>query len=102
MDPYLKCCVIAGFIERNCWASMLEFFNSLIKALAVECEENRIANEVGKQKTKPLHRIPITGTTFKKCTPDNTAFNHQSNKTNLLPNRSVIGKTLHLVVDIFC
>lgn len=42
MNNCKKKCIhyILGMIEKNCWAGMDEYFNSLTQALSVECEDN--------------------------------------------------------------
>lgn len=85
--------IYAGFIEKNCWSSMEEYFNSLIKALAVECEESGAGAGGLKRKTRRRRRVTATGVTIQTRSPDRTAFHHQSPVVELPHTSTVNGNS---------
>jgi hypothetical protein len=80
-----------GFIDKNCWAGMQEYFNSLIKALAVECEESSVVAGGLKRKARRRRRVTTAGVTIQTHSPDHTAFNHQSPVVDLPHSRNING-----------
>ncbi|KAL0131938.1 hypothetical protein PUN28_000011 [Cardiocondyla obscurior] len=73
---------VKSVIEKNCWAGLEEYTNSLIKALTVECEENNGNNGI-KRKTRKRRRATGVGATLQTHTSEHTSVNHQVSPSNL-------------------
>lgn len=71
-----------GVIEKNCWAGLEEYFNSLVKALAVECEESSGSGGL-KRKTRKRRRATGVGATLQPHVAEHISVNHQISPSNL-------------------
>lgn len=63
-------------IEKNCWAGLEEYFNSLVKALTVECEEGSISGGL-KRKTRKRRRATGVAATLQTHPSEHISANHQ-------------------------
>ncbi|KAH0945148.1 hypothetical protein HN011_002753 [Eciton burchellii] len=68
-------------IEKNCWAGLEEYFNSLVKALTVECEEGNGSG--GKRKGRKRRRATGVGATLQTHASEHISANHQISPSNL-------------------
>ena len=81
---YGYCCYYyydKGLIEKNGWAGLEEYFGSLTKALAVECEESGSCGVGGiKRKARRRRRVAVGGpaVTLQSHPPDHLPANLQS------------------------
>ena len=93
---------IAGFIDKNCWAGLDEYFSSLMKALSVECEESSAVTGGLKRKTKRKRRVTAVGGGLQTITPDILVSNHPAVAADLPRSHSNIAikllKNLHKIV----
>jgi len=74
-----------GVLEKNCWAGLEEYFNSIIKALTVECEEGNGSGGL-KRKTRKRRRATGVGTALQTHTSEHISVNHQISPSNLSHN----------------
>lgn len=70
---------------------MQDYFNSLIKALVVECAEISTVTGVLKQKPRRRRRVTATGVTLQSHSPEHIVCSHQSPVVELPHNRNIIG-----------
>ncbi|XP_066591813.1 protein Aster-B-like [Prorops nasuta] len=68
---------VKNVIEKNCWAGLEDYFNSLIKALSVECEEGNASGGL-KRKTKRRRRGVVAGVVLQSHSPDHVSTKPQS------------------------
>lgn len=69
-------------IEKNCWAGLEEYSNSLIKALTAECEESNGSGGL-KRKTRKRRRATGVGATLQTHASEHISANHQISPSNL-------------------
>lgn len=69
-------------IEKNCWAGLEEFSNSLIKALTMECEEGNGSGGL-KRKTRKRRRATGVGASLQTHASEHISANHQNSPSNL-------------------
>lgn len=69
-------------IEKNCWAGLEEYFNSLVKALTLECEEGSVSGGL-KRKTRKRRRATGVGATLQTHVTEHISVNHQISPSNL-------------------
>ncbi|GAB1866298.1 GRAM domain-containing protein 1C [Camponotus japonicus] len=74
--------IMKSVIEKNCWAGLEEYFNSLVKALAVECEESSGSGGL-KRKTRKRRRATGVGATLQPHVAEHISVNHQISPSNL-------------------
>lgn len=69
-------------IEKNCWAGLEEYSNSLIKALSMECEEGNGSGGL-KRKTRKRRRATGVGAALQTHASEHISANHQISPSNL-------------------
>lgn len=69
-------------IEKNCWAGLEEYSNSLIKALTLECEEGNGSGGI-KRKTRKRRRATGVGAALQTHASEHISANHQISPSNL-------------------
>lgn len=69
-------------IEKNCWAGLEEYSNSLIKALTLECEEGNGSGGL-KRKTRKRRRATGVGAALQTHASEHISANHQISPSNL-------------------
>jgi len=69
-------------IEKNCWAGLEEYSNSLIKTLMMECEESNGSGGL-KRKTRKRRRATGANATLQTHTSEHISTNHQISPSNL-------------------
>ncbi|XP_070158399.1 protein Aster-B isoform X1 [Polyergus mexicanus] len=74
--------LVKGVIEKNCWSGVDEYFNSLVKALIVECEEGSVSGGL-KRKTRKRRRATGVGATLQTHASEHISVNHQISSSNL-------------------
>ncbi|XP_072753461.1 protein Aster-B [Anoplolepis gracilipes] len=74
--------IMKSVIEKNCWAGLDEYFNSLVKALTVECEEGSGSGGL-KRKTRKRRRATGVGATLQTHASEHISVNHQISPSNL-------------------
>ncbi|KAL6440709.1 hypothetical protein ACFW04_003283 [Cataglyphis niger] len=74
--------IMKSVIEKNCWAGLDEYFNSLVKALTVECEEGSVSGGL-KRKTRKRRRATGVGATLQTHASEHISVNHQISPSNL-------------------
>lgn len=74
--------IMKSVIEKNCWAGLEEYFNSLVKALTVECEEGSVSGGI-KRKTRKRRRATGAGATLQTHASEHISVNHQISPSNL-------------------
>ncbi|XP_014471147.1 PREDICTED: GRAM domain-containing protein 1B-like isoform X3 [Dinoponera quadriceps] len=72
---------VKSMIEKNCWAGLEEYFDSLTKALTVECEEGSGSGGL-KRKTRKRRRATGVGATLQTHASEHMAGNHQISPSN--------------------
>ncbi|XP_024886810.1 GRAM domain-containing protein 1B-like isoform X1 [Temnothorax curvispinosus] len=72
---------VKSVIEKNCWAGLEEYTNSLIKALTVESEEGN-GNGGIKRKTRKRRRAAGVGATLQTHASEHISANHQISPSN--------------------
>ncbi|XP_077280306.1 protein Aster-B isoform X3 [Temnothorax americanus] len=72
---------VKSVIEKNCWAGLEEYTNSLIKALTVESEEGN-GNGGLKRKTRKRRRAAGIGATLQTHASEHISANHQISPSN--------------------
>ncbi|XP_071633351.1 protein Aster-B isoform X2 [Temnothorax longispinosus] len=72
---------VKSVIEKNCWAGLEEYTNSLIKALTVESEEGN-GNGGLKRKTRKRRRAAGVGATLQTHASEHISANHQISPSN--------------------
>ncbi|KYN03970.1 GRAM domain-containing protein 1B, partial [Cyphomyrmex costatus] len=80
---------VKSVLEKNCWAGLEEYFNSLIKALTVECEEGNGSGGL-KRKTRKRRRVTGVGAALQTHAPEHISANHQISPSNLPHNHAII------------
>ncbi|XP_018305385.1 GRAM domain-containing protein 1B isoform X1 [Mycetomoellerius zeteki] len=78
---------VKSVLEKNCWAGLEEYFNSLIKALTVECEEGNGSGGL-KRKTRKRRRATGVGAALQTHTSEHISVNHQISPSNLSHNHA--------------
>ncbi|XP_012526983.1 protein Aster-B [Monomorium pharaonis] len=73
---------VKSVIEKNCWAGLEEYSNSLIKALTLECEEGNGSGGL-KRKTRKRRRATGVGATLQTHVSEHISANHQISPSNL-------------------
>ncbi|XP_011862780.1 PREDICTED: GRAM domain-containing protein 1B-like isoform X4 [Vollenhovia emeryi] len=71
-----------GVIEKNCWAGLEDYTNSLIKALTLESEEGTESGGI-KRKTRKRRRATGVGATLQTHASEHISANHQISPSNL-------------------
>ncbi|KYN33847.1 GRAM domain-containing protein 1B [Trachymyrmex septentrionalis] len=79
---------VKSVLEKNCWAGLEEYFNSLIKALTVECEEGNGSGGL-KRKTRKRRRATGVGAALQTHTSEHISVNHQISPSNLSHNHAI-------------
>ncbi|XP_029170649.1 protein Aster-B-like isoform X2 [Nylanderia fulva] len=74
--------IMKSVIEKNCWAGLEEYFNSLVKALAVECEEGTVSGGI-KRKTRKRRRATGPGAALQTHASEHISVNHQISPSSL-------------------
>ncbi|XP_011862778.1 PREDICTED: GRAM domain-containing protein 1B-like isoform X2 [Vollenhovia emeryi] len=69
-------------IEKNCWAGLEDYTNSLIKALTLESEEGTESGGI-KRKTRKRRRATGVGATLQTHASEHISANHQISPSNL-------------------
>jgi len=87
-------------LEKNCWAGLEEYFNSLIKALTVECEEGNGSGGL-KRKTRKRRRATGVGAALQTHTSEHISVNHQISPSNLSHNHGKIMQYFATILVIY-
>ncbi|XP_029661307.1 protein Aster-B-like [Formica exsecta] len=74
--------IMKSVIEKNCWSGVDEYFNSLVKALTVECEEGSVSGGL-KRKTRKRRRATGVGAALQTHASEHISVNHQISPSNL-------------------